>query len=245
MRNSQSDIAAAVRREAAARSDKAVERVVAGTLLVGVQGTHVGLCTNIAGESFTPESGGTLHGLLSGLEVTGLDGRAASLAVAAAGALLPPPPVSGKKAQDIVLERGRGRRVVVVGHFPFVEKMGPAFASFCVLERSPRPGDLPAGQAETVLPEAQVVAITASALANGSLGSLLDLCAPEAFVLLVGPSTPFAVSLFEFGIDVLCGNRVTDAQAVLDGVGRGQAYRTLGGLAAVCAVREDFVKKIR
>lgn len=245
MRNSQPAITAAVQREAASRPDEAVERVVAGTLLVGVQAGHVGLCTNVAGEAFAPEAGSTLHGLLPGLEVTGLDGRAASLAVAAAGALLPPPPVSGKKAQEIVLERGRDQRVVVVGHFPFVEKMGPAFASFSVLERSPRPGDLPAGQAETVLPGAQVVVITASALANGSLGSLLDLCAPEAFVLLVGPSTPFAVSLFDFGIDVLCGNRVTDAQAVLDGVGRGRPYRALDGLSAVCAVRDDFVKKIR
>ncbi|MEF3697330.1 Rossmann-like domain-containing protein [Desulfolutivibrio sp.] len=245
MRTSQSAIAAAVRQEAAAQPDEAVGRVVAGALLVGVCATRTGLCTNVAGEGFAPASGGTVHGLLEGLELTGLDGRAASLAVAAAGALLPPPPVSAKKAQDLILDRGRGRRVAVVGHFPFVEKMGPAFASFSVLERAPRPGDLPAAQAETVLPEAQVVAITASALANGSLGGLLDLCSPGAFVLLVGPSVPFAGCLFDFGVDVLCGNVVTDAQAVLDGVARGLPYRALQGLSAVCAVRNDFVRKTR
>ncbi len=236
-------LAAAVRQEAESRPDEAVSCVVAGKLLVAVGGANTGLCTNVAGEAFAPASGKTLHELLSGLALTGLDGRAASLAVAAAGALLPPPGVPVRKAQDLIMAHGEGRRVAVVGHFPFVEKMGPAFASFSVLERVPRPGDLPAGQADRVLPEADVVAITASALANGSLGGLLDLCAPGAFVLLVGPSTPFAVCLFDFGIDVLCGNLVTDAPAVLDGVSRGLPYRALQGLSAVCAVREDFMKK--
>jgi hypothetical protein len=245
MHTTREAIAAAVREEAAARPDEPVRRAVAGALLVGVLGSRLGLSANVSGAAFEPPAGGTLHGLLAGLALAGCDGRAASLGVAAAGALLPPPDVPGGKAQELILAHGAGKRVAVVGHFPFVEKMGAAFASFAVLERAPRPGDLPASEAGRILPEARVVAITASALANGSLGGLLDLCAPEAFVLLVGPSAPFAACLFDFGIDAVCGNRVTDPGAALDGAARGLPYRALAGLSAVCAVRDDLVKKIR
>jgi len=244
MSETQRAIVAAVRKESLSRPDEPVVRAVAGNTLVAVMAGRVGLCANISGAAFTPTSGASLHGLLAGLALTGLDDRAVSLGVAAAGALLPPPDSPARKAQDIILERGAGQHVVVVGHFPFVEKMGAAFASFSVLERAPRQGDRPASEAARLLPRARVAAITASALANGSLGGLLDLLSPEAFVLLVGPSTPFAACLFEFGISALCGNRVTNPEAVLNGVARGLPYRALTGLSALCATRDDFVKKI-
>lgn len=237
MTQTQSALTAALGREALARPDEPVERIVAGRLLVGVAAARVGLCTNVSGQSFDPGTATTLHGLLAGLALAGPDGRAASLAVAAAGALLPPPRATSCKAQELILARGTGRHVAVVGHFPFVEKMGPAFASFHVLERAPRPGDTPAAQAGRILPRADVVAVTASALANGSLGELLDLCRPDAFVLLAGPSAPFARCLFDFGVDAVCGNRVTDPEAVLRGVAMGLPYRALTGLTAVCLVR--------
>jgi hypothetical protein len=244
MSHTQRALVAAVLEEALARPDEAVVRIEAGKLLVAVMAGRAGLCANVSGAAFTPPSGASLHGLAAGLTLAGLDDQAASLGVAAAGALLPPPAVPAGKAQDIILERGAGRHVAVVGHFPFVEKMGAAFASFSVLERAPRPGDRHASEAAHILPRAHVLAITASALANGSLGGLLDLRRPDAFVLLVGPSAPFASCLFDFGVSAVCGNRATDPEAVLDGAARGLPYRALTGLVALCAVRDDFVKKI-
>ncbi|MDI7249100.1 MAG: DUF364 domain-containing protein [Bacillota bacterium] len=51
-------------------------------------------------------------------------------------------------AADLLVERGRGKRVCVVGHFPFVPRLQEAEAKLWVLERRPREGDLPAGDAE-------------------------------------------------------------------------------------------------
>ncbi|QLA19565.1 hypothetical protein GD604_07325 [Desulfolutivibrio sulfoxidireducens] len=241
----QAAIIAALRDQARARPDEPVRRAVAGRILVAVAGSRVGLCANVAGSVFDPPAGASLRGLLGGLDLIGLDHGPACLAVAAASALLPPPDVSVRKAQDLVWAHGAGKHVAVVGHFPFVEKMGADFASFSVLELSPRPGDLPACEAARVLPSARVVAVTASALANGTLGGLLEMCAPDAFVLLVGPSAPFASCLFDFGIDVIAGSLVRDAGAVLDGVAAGLHWRALSGVTAVCVARDDHVKKIR
>ncbi len=243
MNTTQAAIVAALLAEGRARPDEPLRRAVAGRVLVAVEGRRVGLCANVAGEVFSPPRQATLHGLLDGLAMTGLDHRAACLAVAAAGALLPPPDVARQKAQDLILERGKGRHVAVVGHFPFVERMGPAFASFSVLELTPRPGDLPASETARVLGRAQVAAVTASALVNGTLGGLLDACAPEAFVVLAGPSAPFASCLFDFGIDVVAGCLVRDAGTVLAGVAEGSAFRTLSGVVPVCVSRGGPVKK--
>jgi uncharacterized protein (DUF4213/DUF364 family) len=60
-------------------------------------------------------------------------------------------------AEDVILRRGTGRRVAIVGHFPFVERVRQAAEVCWVLELRPRLGDLSAGQANRVLPRADVV----------------------------------------------------------------------------------------
>ncbi len=243
MNATQSAILAALGDEARARPDEPVRRVIAGRVLVAVEGMRVGLCANVAGEGFPPPGEASLHGLLDGLSATDVDPRTACLGVAAASALLPGSNALERKAQEVILARGSGKHVAVVGHFPFVERMGPAFASFSVLELSPRPGDLPASEATRVLPMAQVVAVTASTLVNGTLGGLLDACSPDAFVLLAGPSAPFAACLFDFGIDAVAGCLVRDAGAVLAGVADGHPFRRLPGVVAACMDRDGWGQK--
>ncbi len=163
-----------------------------------------------------------------------------SIALAAVNALLPAPPnnaqLSEKKGQDLLLERGRGKRVAVVGHFPFVERLADQFASFDVLEKRPRPGDLPAEDAARVIPEADVAAITSTSISNGTLAGLLSLCSEKCFVLLLGPSTPLAPGLFELGVDALAGARLREPEAlesVLEGVRAGHPYKSLPGMQPV------------
>ena len=156
---------------------------------------------------------------------------ARSLALAAMNALLPPPAdAAPAKGQDLLLARGAGKRAVVVGHFPFVERMADQFASLDVLELSPRPGDLPAAAARDVLPRADLAAITATTLLNHTLAGLLALLRPGAEVILLGPSTPFASCLFDFGVTVLAGCAAEDPDAVLGGVERGLPFRALPGV---------------
>lgn len=165
--------------------------------------------------------------------------EARALGLAAVNALLPPPDAAASlKGQDLIRERGTGRRVVVVGHFPFVERMGPEFESLHVLELAPRPGDLAAERAADVLPRADVAAVTGTTLLNGTLAGILSLCREDAFVLLLGPSAPFAPSLFPRGVDALAGSVVLDAEAALADVRKGLPFKALRGASSLVWTRD-------
>lgn len=152
-----------------------------------------------------------------------------SLGMAAVNALLEPPPGerSEVNAEQVIASYGAGKKVVVVGHFPFVDRLRPRVVELSVLEKDPGPGDLPAEAAPQVIPQAGVVAITGMTLINHSLQGLLDLCAPQAFVLVLGPSTPLDPVLFDYGIDMLSGAIVTRIDPVLKAVSQGANFRQL------------------
>ena len=144
--------------------------------------------------------------------------------------MLPPPEDAAPAfGQDVLAARGQGKNVAVIGHFPFVEAARSAYANYWVLEKRPQPGDCDAAQAATLLPRADLVAITATTLLNGTLAEILNACRPDALVILLGPSTPFAPSLFACGIDVLAGCHCHNAAAALDGVRRHCFFRHLDG----------------
>lgn len=159
----------------------------------------------------------------------------ASIGMAAFNALLQPDEtaMTEANAEEEILARGTGRRVAIVGHFPFVDRVRQAAADCWVLERDPAPGDLPASEAAEVLPRADVIALTGTSLLNHTFDELLGLCRPESFVLLLGPSTPLVPLLFEVGVDALSGTVVDDAERVLRSVGQGATFRQIkrnGGL---------------
>lgn len=164
----------------------------------------------------------------------------ASLAMAAVNSLLPPPaedaPLPG---QDILLSRSQGKNVAVVGHFPFVNVLRPVCAQLWVLEKRPRPGDTDASLAGEILPRADLVAVTGTTLLNGTLAGLLGLCRPDAFVVMLGPTTPFAKVLFDCGIHVLAGCEVPDPEAALAGIRAGKCFKGLSGVRQTAWVRPD------
>ncbi|MFP5260001.1 MAG: Rossmann-like domain-containing protein [Acidobacteriota bacterium] len=237
-RMDQAEILCALAADIRRQPDQPITSVVTGACLTAVTSRHLGLASLVS--HFEPgrlaaQAGsgpGSVHAaasLLLDAATTNTD--AASLAVAAGNSLLPPPPEAAPiSGQDLLLSLGRGRSVAVVGHFPFVEKLRGAFAGFWVLEKRPRAGDRPAEEAGDILPRADVVAVTATTLLNGSLAGLLALCRPDAVVILLGPTTPFAPSLFDCGIDVLAGCEATDAAAALAGIRAGDCFKKLSGV---------------
>jgi uncharacterized protein (DUF4213/DUF364 family) len=159
----------------------------------------------------------------------------ASIGMAAYNALLQVDdgPLTEVNAADIVLEHGTGKRIAIVGHFPFIDRAREAAAECWVLELRPGPGELPADQADVVLPQADVVALTGTSLLNHTFEDLMALCRPDAFVLLLGPSVPMTPVLFDLGIDALSGTVVDDPDHVLLSVGQGASFRQIkrrGGL---------------
>jgi uncharacterized protein (DUF4213/DUF364 family) len=130
-------------------------------------------------------------------------------------------------ASEAIARRGEGKNVAVIGHFPFISRLQERVNKVWVLEQRPGPDDRPATDAPHLIPQADVVAITSTALINGTLDGLLGLCRPDAYVLLLGPSTPMAPLVFEFGVHVLSGTLVVDDEIVLRRVSEGATFRQI------------------
>ncbi len=124
------------------------------------------------------------------------------------------------EGQKLLLKKATGKKVGVVGHFPFVEKLRAAGCCVTVFEYQQQEGDLPAAAEEYLLPEQDIVAITGCALTNHSLPRLLELSRP-AWTMLIGPSTPLSVILFDYGVDALAGCIATDPDALAEVVREG------------------------
>ncbi|QGP93915.1 Putative heavy-metal chelation [Neomoorella glycerini] len=132
-------------------------------------------------------------------------------------------------AGELLIERGAGKRVAVVGHFPFVPRLRRVAKELWVLERRPQSGDLPADTAGIVIPRADVVAITGTALINGTMESLLKLCRKDSLVMVLGPTTPLTPLWFDYGVDLISGTRVLEPEVVLRFVSEGVVFKQLHG----------------
>lgn len=99
-------------------------------------------------------------------------------------------------------EEVAGKKVAVIGHFPYLETRFQPICSLSILERAPQAGDFPDSACEFLLPEQDYVFITGVTLVNKTLPRLLQL-SERAKVVLVGPSVPLAPALFDFGVSAL------------------------------------------
>jgi uncharacterized protein (DUF4213/DUF364 family) len=162
----------------------------------------------------------------------------ATLGLATANALLGPPNgrLTEHNAVSILTDRGAGKRVAMIGRFPFSDRLAPACGELWVFERGDgrREGDFDADMLEELLPQAEVVAVTSTTIMNHTLPEILGLVRPNAFVLLLGPSTPLIPRLFDFGIDLLCGTIIVDPQQVLRAVEQGAVTSQITGVRRVC-----------
>jgi len=132
-------------------------------------------------------------------------------------------------AAEVLVEHGIGKRVAIVGHFPFIPRVREIAQTLWVLELRPRGRDLPANRAAEVIPQADVVGITGSALVNHTFDQLITLCRPNAFVIVLGGSTPLSPLFFDFGADAVAGTLVVDVPVVLNAVSQGATFRQIPG----------------
>lgn len=117
-------------------------------------------------------------------------------------------------AFDFFLPETKGRKVTVIGHFPYLGRLEEQ-CELSILERMPQPGDLPDSAAEYILPEQDFVYITGTTFVNKTITRLLELT-PQAVVCLVGPSTPMHPLLFKHGVTSLSGLMVSDYAGMAD-----------------------------
>ncbi|MGE5478292.1 MAG: DUF2478 domain-containing protein [Bacteroidales bacterium] len=113
--------------------------------------------------------------------------------------------------------------LVVIGAFPGLAERLPGAK---VVDRRPGPGQYPAEAAPWLLPRAEGVLITASALANRSLPGLLRACA-DVPAVLVGPGAPLTPRLHDYGLGALSGLVATDADGMARAVAEGGGAKDL------------------
>ena len=107
----------------------------------------------------------------------------------------------------------KDKRVGVIGHLNMPSSVYEQAKEVRILERNPRPGDYPDSACDFLLPQCDVVIMTASTLVNKTLPHLLDLC-KNAYTILAGPSCPMCPGLLELGIDRIAGLVITDVDGM-------------------------------
>jgi len=142
-------------------------------------------------------------------------------------------------AASVLCERGAGKKVALVGHFPFIPKLREAAGALWVIEQHPSPGEHPPEAAAELLPQAEVVALTASALINQTMDYLLGLCNRKALVMVLGPSTPLSPVWFKRGVDILSGSIVVDEESALRTVSQGATFQQVQGVKRVTILSPD------
>lgn len=141
-----------------------------------------------------------------------------------------------KNAFDLILEKGEGKNVAIIGHFPWIPKLRERIRNFWVLEQRLREGDLPAKEADRILPECDVVGITGTSFINHTLEGLLSLC-KKAFVILIGPTSPLSAVLFDHGIDAICGSKIIDPDRLIRSISEGATFKEVAGVRLLTMIK--------
>jgi uncharacterized protein (DUF4213/DUF364 family) len=155
----------------------------------------------------------------------------ASIGLAALNSLLeiPQGKVTSVNAFKVVAEKSPGKHTAIFGHFPYLDEMRACARKLSVFELNPCEGELSLDKVPEVLPDADLVAITSNAIINHTLENILPHMNPNAFSVLVGPSTPLSPVLFEAGFNLLAGVRILDEAALFQTISQAAQFRQTDG----------------
>ena len=140
-------------------------------------------------------------------------------------------------AGDLIAEKGKDKRVVIVGHFPFIPKLREVTKELWVIEKNPREGDFTEAEAESLILQADVVGITGTAFTNHTIEHLLKLCSSKAYVVVLGGTAPLSPILFNYGVDAISGTKVINPELTLRCVSEGATYRQIKGVQKLTMMR--------
>jgi uncharacterized protein (DUF4213/DUF364 family) len=218
--------------------DAPVEEVRRGLFWTAVTSRHCGLASTMMRdicphdsqdkekvEPLTEKSAKELARLALSGDISG-----ASLGLAAINSLIDVDEsrVTETNAGDILLREGVDKNISVIGHFPFTDTVRKVAKNLWVIEKWPRPGDVPEKDGEVCLPLSHIVAISSTTLINHTLPGILALCPRKGCLkMLLGPTTPLTPVLFDYGIHIVSGSIVTDRQIALKYIGEGANFRQL------------------
>lgn len=140
-------------------------------------------------------------------------------------------------AAELIKEKGKGKRIAIVGHFPFIPAVRKYSKKLWVIEKNPKEGDFGEAEADKLIPQADVVAITGTALTNHTMEHLLGLCNSRAFVIALGGTAPLSPILFDYGLNAISGTRVRKADLALRCVSQGANFRQIQGVTRLTLMK--------
>lgn len=140
-------------------------------------------------------------------------------------------------ARDLIIQKGAGKKVAIVGHFPFIAQLREEVKELWVIEKNPQEGDYDEDEASNLIPRADVVGITGTAFTNHTIEQLLELCSAGAYVVVLGDTAPLSGLLFDYHIDAISGTRVIDDKLILKYVSEGATYRQIKGIRRLTMVK--------
>ncbi|MCX5909359.1 MAG: DUF364 domain-containing protein [Deltaproteobacteria bacterium] len=141
-----------------------------------------------------------------------------------------------QNASEILLEKGIGKDVAIIGHFPFTRDLAKKARNLWIFEQNPRPGDLRPEDAKDILPQCDIVGITGTAFINHTIGDLLRWAAGK-YILVIGPTTPLSPLLYDYGVHALSGTVVTDKDQAFRHIAQGATFREIRGVRRVTMMR--------
>ncbi|MCG8611906.1 MAG: DUF364 domain-containing protein [Pseudomonadales bacterium] len=123
-----------------------------------------------------------------------------------------------------------GARIVVIGRYPGLQ-VSLSGLDYVVLERESTVDDLPDTAAEYLIPKADWLFLTATALINKSLPRLIEIASRSSNLttVLMGPSMPWSGLWRNLGIDYLAGVGITDPAALKHTILQGGGMRIFEG----------------
>ncbi len=141
-------------------------------------------------------------------------------------------------AGDLMMEKGKDKKVAIVGHFPFIPRLRSVVKELWVIEQRPKEGDFTEAEAGDFIPQADVVGITGTAFTNHTIEQLLTLCSSKAYVVILGGTTPLSPVIFDYGVSALSGTKVIDSEATLHCVSQGATFRQIKGIRLLTIQKE-------
>lgn len=140
-------------------------------------------------------------------------------------------------ARELIMAKGKGKRVAIVGHFPFIPVLKKAVKKLWVIEKNPYPDDFAEAEAGRLIPQADVVAITGSSFTNHTFEHLLKLCGPGAYIVILGDTAPLSTMLLDYGADAVCGTTVLDHTQALQCISQGANFRQIKGTRRLTMIK--------
>jgi hypothetical protein len=194
-----------------------------------------GLASTIRSEQCTGSAkfAGRIKGMntkeLAQLAISGR-GMEVSIGMAAINSALPENDYEELNAEELIAEKANGKTAAIIGHFPFTDRIRQITGKLWVFELNPKDAsDLPLEKMLELLPQTDVVAISAMTLLNRTFDNVMSYCKKDAYKILLGPSAPLSKIVFEYGIDAVAGTRVSDIPLLLTHLSEGVNFKSLPG----------------